>query len=536
MNSVTAPLPSWGMIAIIVGIGCVLMGLVWTVGRKRGSTAEDFLTGGRGIGHGMTNASIVATWIWAATLMTSSWTGYSFGFIGPWWYGLGAVLPLPIIGFLGMRLRKVMPHVRSYPEFISFRLDKKNHILLTIISVVVSVTVAIMIVSGASVMAVSFADVPYWLVALLLLVIFVSYTSIAGLWASVFSDTIMVLFMYAAMSVLVFGILFKVGPSAIYDGLMDVIHTKPVLQPEATEASQSYQYDPLNIANVGGLCFLIVNIIGNLGAVICNQTYWARSIAAKDARTIGKSFGSAAFCWTPVPIAVATALGLYALSSKLTVGQVYHNGGLSMLFSEADSVAPLSAFLSMGIIGLLCFLIATMGASVSTGAGEIMSVTTCIVNDIYKGHVNKNATDKQILVLSRVMLAVTAAFVYGIVMFLRYIEFPFSAMYQAMGIAFSSAVIPVILALVWKKTNKNGVFAAIIVGALCGIAYWVHAGFDMNWGVVFSNVIVMGVSVVIVIVWSLIRPENFDFGALKDSGINMVQSAATDSAEPVQEV
>ena len=253
MNSVTAPLPSWGMIAIIVGIGCVLMGLVWTVGRKRGSTAEDFLTGGRGIGHGMTNASIVATWIWAATLMTSSWTGYSFGFIGPWWYGLGAVIPLPIIGFLGMRLRKVMPHVRSYPEFISFRLDKKNHILLTIISVVVSVTVAIMIVSGASVMAVSFADVPYWLVALLLLVIFVSYTSIAGLWASVFSDTIMVLFMYAAMSVLVFGILFKVGPSAIYDGLMDVIHTKPVLQPEATEATQSYQYDPLNIAHVGGL-------------------------------------------------------------------------------------------------------------------------------------------------------------------------------------------------------------------------------------------------------------------------------------------
>lgn len=521
MNSVSAPLPSWGMIAIIICIGCVLMGLVWVVGRKRGSTAEDFLTGGRGIGHGMTNASIVATWIWAATLMTSSWTGYSFGYIGPWWYGLGAVLPLPIIGFLGMRLRKVMPNVRSYPEFISFRLDKKNHVLLTIISIVVSGAVAIMIVSGASVMAVSFADVPYWLVALLLLVIFVSYTSIAGLWASVFSDTIMVLFMYATMAVLVFGILFKIGPSAIYEGLVDVINTKPVLQPDATDASQSYQHDPLNIANTGGLCFLIVNIIGNLGAVICNQTYWARSIAAKDARTIGKSFGSAAFCWTPVPIAVATALGLYALSSKLTVGEVYNNGGVSMLFSEADSVAPLSAFLTMGFVGLLCFLVATMGASVSTGAGEIMSVTTCVVNDIYKGYIRKDASDRQILVLSRVMLAVTAAVVYGIVMFLRHIEFPFSAMYQAMGIAFSSAVIPVIMALVWKKTNRDGVFTAIIIGALCGIAYWIHAGFDMNWGVVWSNVIVMGISVIIVTVWSLLKPENFDYGKLKNSGINV---------------
>lgn len=234
--------------------------------------------------------------------------------------------------------------------------------------------------------------------------------------------------MYAAMAVLVFGILFKVGPSEIYNGLVDVLSTKPVLQPDATEASRSYQYDPLNVANVGGICFLIVNIIGNLGAVICNQTYWARSIAAKDAKTIGKSFGTAAFCWTPVPIAVATALGLYALSSKLTVGQVYQNGGLSMMFSEADSVAPLSAFLSMGIIGLLCFLIATMGASVSTGAGEIMSVTTCVVN--YIGHINKDATDKQILVLSKVMLA----------------------------------VIPVILALVWKKQIRTAYLRRLSYG------------------------------------------------------------------------
>ena len=94
-------------------------------------------------------------------------------------------------------------------------------------------------------------------------------------------------------------------------------------------------------------------------------------------------------------------------------------------------------------------------------------------------------------------------------------------MYQAMGIAFSSAVIPVIMALVWKKTNRDGVFTAIIIGALCGIAYWIHAGFDMNWGVVWSNVIVMGISVIIVTVWSLLKPENFDYGKLKNSGINV---------------
>jgi len=216
-------------------------------------------------------------------------------------------------------------------------------------------------------------------------------------------------------------------------------------------------------------------------------------------------------------------LGLYALSSKLAVGQVYEYNGVPMLFSEADSVAPLSSFLTLGFLGLMAFLIATMGASVSTGAGEIMSVTTCIVNDIYKGHINKNATDRQILIYSRIGLISCAAILYILVMLLRHIGFPFSAMYQAMGIAFSSAVIPVVMALCWKKTNRDGVFAAIIVGALCGICYWIHAGFDMNWGVVWSNIIVMGISVIIVTVWSIIRPENFDFSSLQNSGINVVK-------------
>ena len=516
----TYPLPAWGMLAILLGLGAILVVLVWFVGRKKGSNAEDFLTGGREIGHGMIHASVIATWIWAATLMVSSWTAYSYGYIGPWWYGLGAVIPLPIIGFLGKRLRNVMPNVRSYPEFIKFRLDNKNHILLTIISIIVSSSVGVMIVTGASVMVTAFADLPFWLVAAVFLIIFVSYTSIAGLWASVFADSIMTLIMYACMGVILIGTLILVGPGTIYDGLVSVIQTKPILQPGVSEIISANQHDALNWLNIGGIGFLIVNIIGNLGAVICNQTYWARTIAAKDTKTISKSFLSAAFSWAPIPIAVATTLGLYALSKMLVVGETYSYNGISMLFTEASAVAPLSAFLIMGFVGLICFLVAVFGASISTGAGEIMSVTTCIVNDLYKGYLKKEATDKEILFQSKLWLSISAMALFVIVMFLRSINFPFAGMYQAMGISFSSAVIPVVLALIWVKTNKNGVFWAILVGAFSGILYWSSVGFDMSWGVVWSNVIVMLVSLVVVVVWSLIKPENFDYSSMKELSLN----------------
>lgn len=518
------PLPPWAMLALLFGLGFILVALVWSIGRKKGSTAEDFLTGGRGIGHGMIHASVIATWIWAATLMVSSWTAYSYGYIGPWWYGLGAVIPLPIIGFLGKRLRNVMPNVRSYPEFIKFRLDNKNHILLTIISIIVSSAVAIMIVTGASVMVTAFADLPFWLVAAIFLVIFVSYTSIAGLWASVFADTVMTLIMYACMAVIIIGTVVTVGPGTIYEGLLNLMQTKPVLQPGVSESIRASQYDPLNILNLGGIGFLIVNIIGNLGAVICNQTYWARTIASKDTKTIGKSFMSAALCWAPIPIAVATALGLYALSQMLVVGQTYSYNGIPMLFTEAAAVAPLSAFLILGFVGLICFLVAVFGASISTGAGEILSVTTCLVNDLYKGYIKKDATDKELLRQSKIWLFVTAGLLYVIVMYLRSIQFPFAGMYQAMGISFSSAVIPVIFALIWVKTNRNGVFWAIIIGAVSGISYWWSVGFDMGWGVVWSNIIVMAVSFVIVMAWSLLSPEKFNYASMKNFSINKALS------------
>ena len=125
----TAPLPSWSIYAILIAQGVTYALLVWFLGRARGKTAEGFLSGGRDIGHGMINASVVAVWVWAATLMISSWTGYQYGFIGPWWYALGATVPLPIMAYLGRRIKTVMPKATSYPEFMHHRYDGKNHVL-----------------------------------------------------------------------------------------------------------------------------------------------------------------------------------------------------------------------------------------------------------------------------------------------------------------------------------------------------------------------------------------------------------------------
>ena len=514
----TAPLPSWSIYAILIAQGVTYALLVWFLGRARGKTAEGFLSGGRDIGHGMINASVVAVWVWAATLMISSWTGYQYGFIGPWWYALGATVPLPIMAYLGRRIKTVMPKATSYPEFMHHRYDGKNHVLHSTIATIVSLWVTIMIITGAAVMGHAFTGAPFWAIAVLMVIIFVSYIPFAGLWASIFADTIMSLMLYVCITTLAVAVIIKVGPSEIWAGLMDVASAKPVLQPGTTVAEHKSQWDGLNWLNPAGLGFLIVNTVGNLGAVLCNQTYWSRVTGARDPQTVFKSFMTAAVCWWPIPLATGTALGVVALSKGLVVGETYTYGSASMLFTEAEAVAPMMAFLVLGFVGLTIFILAVGSATVSTGAGEILAVATVFVNDIFKSHINPAAKDKTLLLASRVSLFVIAATLLSVVLFFRHIGFSFAGMYQAMGIAFSSAVIPVMMACFVRTTNRNGAFWAAILGSVCGMTYWTATGADLLWGVVWGNIIVLSVSALIAVPWTILRPQPFDYSTLKDAG------------------
>ena len=512
-----APLPSWSIFAILIAQGSLYALLVWFLGRTRGKTAEAFLSGGRDIGHGMINASVVATWVWAATLMISSWTGYQYGFIGPWWYALGATIPLPLMAYLGRRVKTVMPQATSYPEFIAHRFDKKNHILHSVISTVVSLWITVMIITGGAIMGHAFTGAPFWAIALLMVIIFVSYIPLAGLWASIFADTIMSLLLYVCLITIAVAVLVKIGPAEIWAGLTEVASTRPVLQPGTPPAEHLSQWDGLNWLNPAGLGFLVVNIVGNLGAVLCNQTYWSRVTGARDPQTVFKSYMTAALCWWPIPLATGTALGVAALSKGLVVGESYGYGNATILFTEAEAVAPVMAFLALGFAGLTIFILAVGSATISTGAGEILAVTTVLVNDIFKGHINPRARDKTLLIASRISLYVIAGVLLAVVIFFRQIGFSFAGMYQAMGIAFSSAAIPVMMACFVKNTNREGAFWAAIIGSICGITYWTATGADLLWGVVWGNIIVLGVSAVIAVTWTIMRPQPFNYGSLRES-------------------
>lgn len=102
-------------------------------------------------------------------------------------------------------------------------------------------------------------------------------------------------------------------------------------------------------------------------------------------------------CWFAIPFSLATSLGLASTALMLPINSGEAGSGL---------VPPAVATHLLGDTGSALVLIMLFMAIVSTGSAESIAVSSLVAYDIYREYCNKNATGKQILFVSRVIIVV----------------------------------------------------------------------------------------------------------------------------------
>eukprot|EP00587_Corethron_hystrix_P017026 CAMPEP_0113299672 /NCGR_PEP_ID=MMETSP0010_2-20120614/1613_1 /TAXON_ID=216773 ORGANISM="Corethron hystrix, Strain 308" /NCGR_SAMPLE_ID=MMETSP0010_2 /ASSEMBLY_ACC=CAM_ASM_000155 /LENGTH=158 /DNA_ID=CAMNT_0000152953 /DNA_START=1058 /DNA_END=1531 /DNA_ORIENTATION=- /assembly_acc=CAM_ASM_000155 len=132
-------------------------------------------------------------------------------------------------------------------------------------------------------------------------------------------------------------------------------------------------------------------MIGNLGTVIVDQSYWQSAIAARP-NAAAKGFYLGGICWFSIPFSLATALGLSAVSLLLPITKTEAQAGL---------VPAAAAVHLLGTGGSAAILIMLFMAIVSSGSSECVAVSSLVAYDIYREYVNPNATGKDILRVTR---------------------------------------------------------------------------------------------------------------------------------------
>jgi len=191
-----------------------------------------------------------------------------------------------------------------------------------------------------------------------------------------------------------------------------------------------------------------------------------------------------AMTWVTISLAAATVIGLvfhlYLKQRGLTLADV--GGDPEKMFMIMINGIFSNGFLARVFAGIL--LSAIMAAIMSTADSQLLVSASSFSNDLYKVVIRKQASNKELVLVSR--LAVAAVAIVAMIMamntqseFFKVVMKMVSFAWAGFGAAFGPLIL---LALFWKRTNLAGAIAGMVTGAAtCFVWKFVLAsGADAN--------------------------------------------------------
>ncbi len=530
-------LPEWIGWAVVVGLGAVFAVII-TIEVKIeekylgvNQTSEMFNTAGRTIKTGLTAAAIVSAWTWAATLLQSSTVAYQYGISGPFWYAAGASIQVLLFGILAIELKRKAPNAHTFLEIIRARYGNGSHKVFLVFALTTNMIVTAMLLLGGSAVVNGLTGMDISLAAFLIPIGVMIYTLVGGLKATFVADYMHTIIIFVVILTFVAAVYVNTDITGGIDGMYDKLVAAADLRPIEGNAAGAF----LTMASIGGLMFGIINIVGNFGTVFVDQAYWQRAIAAKPSSTV-KGFLLGGACWFAIPFTLATTMGLtaVALDVDLTPEQV-----------QLGLVVPAAATALMGEVGAIMVLTMLFMAVTSAGSAELIAVSSLITYDIYRTYRNPNATGKKLVKVSRITIVGFGLGMGGLAVLLLHMGLSLGFVYLAMGIIIGSAVIPIALTILWRRTNRVAATSGAIIGLAVALTTWVSvasslpdfggeislASLGHNYSMLFANVAGILTGGVITLVGSLATKSSFEWKDLKEKITLVELSESTLSVE-----
>ncbi len=495
-------------VGVILSLSVILMVKAETKWLGTRKTSEWFYTAGRTIKTGLIASSIVSAWTWAATLLQSSTVTFEFGLGGAFWYAAGASIQVILFAILAIELKRKAPMTHTFPEILYVRYGKHPHKVFLFFGLMTNTIVTAMLLLGGAAVINSLTGVDMTLAAFLIPLCIIAYTIFGGLKATFFAEYLNASFIFIVVLIFITSIYFINPEIGGISGMYEKLTQASILQPVEGNAFGTY----LTLASLGALIFGIINIVGNFGTVFVDQSYWQRAIAARPKAATG-GFIIGGLAWFAIPFALATTLGLSAIATGVTLSETDIEFGL---------IAPTVAANLMGDFGAILILSILFTAVTAAGSSQLVSVSSLVTYDVFRTYIKPSATGRELIRVSRL-----AILCFGIGMgFLTLLLYQYGVslqyVYLMMGILIGSAVAPVSLAILWKKTNRIAATSGAIIGLVCGITTWlITANYMFNEISLVStgnqipllcgNIASILTGLFITLFGSMLKPENFDY-------------------------
>ncbi len=436
---------------VVLGIG------VFFMFKSRQGGEKEYFLGGRSMGPWVTAMSAQASDMSGWLLMGFPGSILAFG-MGQVWIGIG--LALGTIAnwiFVAKRLRnfsKAANDSITLPQYLTNRFAAKSPVLQIICAIVFlvffTVYVASSFVAGATVLS---SVVPQLqgkdsICLLIFALIIIAYTFSGGFKAVCWTDFFQGLMMLVALLAVPVVILMvkDLDPAALNfmgaDGVMNTFGTNPF------DASVQ---DILSGLGWGLGYFGMPHIL-------------VRFMSIKKASMI-KTSSTVAIIWVILSLGAAIAI---AIMGRMLIGaELVAEGRQASIF-----IVLVSDLFPGFIAGLL--LSAIVAAAMSTADSQLLVASSAFTSDIYKPVFRKNASDKEVMWIGRLVVILVAVVAYfianskgsGAQAIMNMVE-------NAWG-GFGSSFGPVIiLSLFWNRTTYKGAIAGVVCGAVVDVLWLV---------------------------------------------------------------
>lgn len=400
---------------------------------RKNENVDGYMVSNSAVGFGLSAASMIATWIWAASFYASATSGFKYGLSGPIHYGFWGALMILFIYPFGRRFRKLAPDAHTLAEVIHARHGKSSQMIMagsnllgSCISLMVNFTAAGALVSVLS----PLSFIQGVLIAGLGVL---SYTLWSGFRASVMTDFAQLVAMILAAVIIIPLIFYNAGGATFLSENMWRL-----------DAEQANFFSTKAILEQGAPYFVAV-----LAYAIGNQTIAQRLFAVRE-DLIKSTFLTATIGYAGVVIGLGM-LGLLALFA-----------GIQPANGDMNNIIPQMASLYLPPMGIALFFILVIGSLSSTADADLCALSAIVMTDIYGKNVAKGKPNPQRMLWWGRMTMIVATMIGVIFASLR---LDILVMLVFVGALWGAIVFPVIVSFYWEKVT-NRAFTTSVIAAV----------------------------------------------------------------------
>ncbi len=392
---------------------------------------KDFLVAGRSLSWPVLVFTLLSSWIGAGSLLGGAENAYRNGFAALW-QSAGGWAGLLVVGLIAGRAR----HFAQYtlPDLLETRFNATTRVLATI-AIVISHTVIVsyQLIGGGDILHLIFPALERRTGLYIIAVFVIIFTASAGMASIAYLDLVIGSMVTLTMMVAVPILLGRTGGWGAVRASLPDTHFQVL--------------GNLTIWSALGL-FLptMLLLIGNQG--MYQKFFSARSESDAKKSVVGWIVGTVTLETLLIALAVISSAKLHTERPREIIA----------LTAKQALPSLLGAILLGGVFAKI----------ISTANNYLFSPATNLIHDVYERFIDRNATQRRILFVSRIIVVLLGCFA---ILQATQFESVLAASLYAYTI-YGAAVTPVIMAVFfWKRATTAGAISCLLLGTAVTIAW-----------------------------------------------------------------